>query len=84
MPAIDLETAKYRLGHLAREFDSQTFVVSIEESHDGELYKVVFQRGYHSYVLEVEADRFSGWFAGDEDMAAMVEAVKLAVEELVS
>ena len=82
MGSIDVVTAKYRLSRLAREFDTQTFIASIEELYDGEAYKVVFQRGYHSYVQEIEGDRFAAWLADEEDAPDMVEVVKLAVEEL--
>ena len=84
MQEVDLETAKYRLGRLAHEFDSQVFIADIEEHYGGEFYNVVFQRGYHTYVLEVEGERFSSWFADSEASPDMVKAVKLAVEELVT
>jgi hypothetical protein len=82
MLGMDEETAKYRLTRLAREFDSQTFVAAIEEHYGGEIWKIFFQRGYHSYVVEIENERLEGWLASENPTPDMIETVKLAVEEL--
>jgi len=84
MRAVDIQAAKDRFGHLVRGFDSQTFIVSVDELHGGEDYNIVFQRGYHTYVLEVESGRLAAWLEADEEPPDMIEAVKLAVEELTS
>ncbi len=85
MMLTDLDTAKYRLSRVAREHDSQTFVVSVEDMYDGEFYKIAFQRGFHTYTYEVEGERFQEWFE-DEDHPHpdMVHVVSIAVDELTS
>ena len=83
MEDIDLEDAKYQLGRIAHHYDSQIYVQSIEEHFDGELYKLFFQRGYQSYILEVEGDRFRDWFMqADSEPEDMVKAIRTVVEEL--
>lgn len=82
MQPIDLEEAKYILSKTSRRFDSQMYVQSIEEHYDGELYKVFFQRGYHSYILEVEGERFASWFSSEDQPEDMIKAIRLAAEEL--
>lgn len=87
MQEIDFEALKYQLDHIAHGFDSQTFIVNIEEHYGGELYKINFQRGYSTYTLEVDGERLARWQSSEEqsqDMKDMIDAVKLAVEELES
>ena len=87
MQEIDIANVRYQLGRVAHEFDSQTFVAEVEEHYGGELYAITFQRGYHTYVLEIDGEQLTHWFSAQEhskDMNDMVEAVKLAVEELVT
>ncbi len=84
MQQVDIEDAKYKLGKLAREFDSQVFIQKIEEHYNGEFYNVIFQRGSHTYTLEVDGTQFASWFETDGIPFDMEQAVRLAAEELES
>jgi hypothetical protein len=83
MEPLDMETAKYLVNRLIHEYDSQTYMTSVEEVSSGELYNVTFQRGYHSYVQEIETERFASWFESDIPSDDLIHFVKQIVEELV-
>ncbi|HOK54013.1 MAG TPA: hypothetical protein PLU88_15575 [Armatimonadota bacterium] len=82
MQIIDIQAAKYEINRMAREFDSTTFVPEINEHYDGEYYTIIFQRGSHTYSLEVEGERLAGWLKDGQRSQDMEETVRLAVEEL--
>jgi hypothetical protein len=78
----DLEIAQYRLNRLARGFDYQTSVTTIEEKYDGEFYRITFLRGHHTYVHEVDGPVFQEWMDDEEPSNDMIHMVKVAIDEL--
>jgi hypothetical protein len=82
MQEIDMDAVKYKLGRLIRQMDSQTFVTNIEEHYGGEFYMITFQRGCHTYTLELDGERFINWFADEEITSDMEHTIRDITEEL--